>query len=606
VRYRIDERSIFSVKIIDIPIEDLPDMLSPTAACRPFLAIAAAASLLASVAAHAAPFAYVPLNGENQLAIVDLATNALVARLPTGRNPIGVSVNAGGNRVYVTNFDDGTVTVFDSLRNQVVSTIAVGADPVGVQVSPNGKTIAVANLGASASQASTTISLINAVNGQVAKVTVGSAPAVVSYDGSGSQLFVSNYLSHSISIIDTAGPRVTGTVNVAANPYSIAVNDAGTRVYAAHLRDSLGAQSLISVVDSTAARVVATIALDSDPQWIALNPAGTRLYVAKAVGSVSVIDTASNRLLFDFVMRVNAGPSGIEVSADGSRIYVVDNTNNEIAIFDAGSNRQVGSVSLGQKPIAFGNFVGPQTVSTGAEVPGPLSGVWWNPSESGWGIDFTQRGSNIFAAWFTYDSVGQPKWYVVPNCSMPAQNSCSGTVYQVTGPHYFGVEFNPAAANVTAVGSLSVNFSSNNAGVLSYTVNGISRTVGIERQMFASGPAPLINYTDLWWNPAESGWGMAITHQANVMFLAWYVYDDNGNPTWYVAPNCGVSAQGDGCAGRLYSTTGPPFGRNFDPTQVHTVDRGLVVLTFTDGNNGQIKYLVENIFLTKQITRQIF
>src|SRR6185312_8161912 len=39
-------------------------------------------------------------------------------------------------------------------------------------------------------------------------------------------------------------------------------------------------------------------------------------------------------------------------------------------------------------------------------APGPLSGLWWNASESGWGISFTQRLSNIFATLYTYDALG--------------------------------------------------------------------------------------------------------------------------------------------------------------------------------------------------------
>jgi len=72
------------------------------------------------------------------------------------------------------------------------------------------------------------------------------------------------------------------------------------------------------------------------------------------------------------------------------------------------------------------------------------------------------------------------------------------------------------------------------------------------------------DYTDLWWNPGESGWGIAVLHQFSVMFLAWYVYDSAGKPVWYVASNCGVNASLNGCSGVLYRTTGPAFGPTFD------------------------------------------
>ena len=38
-----------------------------------------------------------------------------------------------------------------------------------------------------------------------------------------------------------------------------------------------------------------------------------------------------------------------------------------------------------------------------------------------------------------------------------------------------------------------------------------------------------------WWNPDESGSGYSIEIQDNYMFIALYVYDEAGNPTWYSA-----------------------------------------------------------------------
>ncbi len=32
------------------------------------------------------------------------------------------------------------------------------------------------------------------------------------------------------------------------------------------------------------------------------------------------------------------------------------------------------------------------------------------------------------------------------------------------------------------------------------------------------------NYSDLWWNQNESGWGMMLNHQGDVIFAPWYTY----------------------------------------------------------------------------------
>src|SRR5690242_9632895 len=40
------------------------------------------------------------------------------------------------------------------------------------------------------------------------------------------------------------------------------------------------------------------------------------------------------------------------------------------------------------------------------------SDLWYIPTESGWGIQFVQRGNIIFFTMFVYDATGKPIWYV--------------------------------------------------------------------------------------------------------------------------------------------------------------------------------------------------
>jgi hypothetical protein len=245
-----------------------------------------------------------------------------------------------------------------------------------------------------------------------------------------------------------------------------------------------------------------------------------------------------------------------------------------------------------------------------AHATGPLSGLWWNANESGWGVHFTQRGNNVFAAWYTYDARGNPKWYVstcaLPNGTIGTIGICNGTVYEVSGPTFFGTSFNPALVNPVNAGALQVNFQSADNGSMTYSgIAGQTRTVAITRQPLSGGTAPpAINYTDIWWGGlAESGWGMAITQQFNTIFLAWYVYDATGKPMWYVAT---CTLNGTTCAGDLLRTTGPPFGATFDASQVHSFVAGTVSVDFTDGNNATLSYTVNRVSGTKNITRQLF
>jgi len=133
----------------------------------------------------------------------------------------------------------------------------------------------------------------------------------------------------------------------------------------------------------------------------------------------------------------------------------------------------------------------------------------------------------------------------------------------------------------------------------------LARTVSMVRQPVGVGTTtPAVDYSDLWWNPNESGWGMAMAQQNANIFLAWYVYDATGKPVWYVASNCTVS--GSSCSGALYSTKGPPFGPTFPPNQITVATAGSVIVSFIDANNAVLSYTVGNVTATKIITRQLF
>ena len=245
------------------------------------------------------------------------------------------------------------------------------------------------------------------------------------------------------------------------------------------------------------------------------------------------------------------------------------------------------------------------------KTPAELSGLWWGgPAENGWGIDFTQRGSAMFVAFYTYDAAGNPKWYVSDNCAMPASAAthglCTGNLYEVTGASpLFGVASSGTGGSASKVGTLQVDFADTSHATMSFTIGSVSRTVPIMRQLVRS--APTIDYTDLWYAGEQAkGWGMAISQQSSAMFLAWFVYDASGRPVWYVAPACAVVTSGNGCAGDVYQVTGPPFGPTFDPNKVQPTKIGTVALTFTDPNNGTMNYTVNGTTGSKTIIRQVF
>jgi hypothetical protein len=103
----------------------------------------------------------------------------------------------------------------------------------------------------------------------------------------------------------------------------------------------------------------------------------------------------------------------------------------------------------------------------------------------------------------------------------------------------------------------------------------VSAAVGVCEMVFASAlPATTatVNYTDLWWNPAESGWGVNMTQQGTTLYMTFYVYDRDATPMWISAllTKTGVSTNGEPIfTGDTYLSTGPWFGGPFTTPPFH-------------------------------------
>src|SRR6202158_6383245 len=81
------------------------------------------------------------------------------------------------------------------------------------------------------------------------------------------------------------------------------------------------------------------------------------------------------------------------------------------------------------------------------------SDLWYIPSESGWGIQFVQRGSVIFATRFVYDQFNIPIWYAATMSSV-GSFTWSGDLLLTNGPWFGTVPFNTSAATFRRVGTM--------------------------------------------------------------------------------------------------------------------------------------------------------
>lgn len=127
----------------------------------------------------------------------------------------------------------------------------------------------------------------------------------------------------------------------------------------------------------------------------------------------------------------------------------------------------------------------------------------------------------------------------------------------------------------------------------------------------AQRPATLATeYTDLWWNPQESGWGLNVVQQGETAFITLFVYGPDGRPTWYFASNARVYAldwEGNpSFRGALYQAKGPWIGEAFDPAKVEARPVGELRIEPRPEGRTFLEYTAEGVTVSKEIHRQTF
>jgi hypothetical protein len=261
--------------------------------------------------------------------------------------------------------------------------------------------------------------------------------------------------------------------------------------------------------------------------------------------------------------------------------------------------------------------------------PQDYHGLWWNPAENGWGVSvFDQGNITLSSVLFVYGIDGNPTWYVAPNVSDCAVEftpfldvTCGGKIYQTNGPWFGAGPFNPASVTVRDVGDWSGDFVGPFGG--GTPSRGLSLTVNIDGTSFKrSGLVPQdisgsaaanysqvdSKYTDLWWNPDESGWGVGVFHYKTTVFAVLFVYSATHQPTWYVLSLNESTQAGDksqrSFEGPVFMTHGSWWLTSpFKLSDVHTVGNARLVFP-SEGVNASLSYTIDGNTVQTVIRRE--
>ncbi|MGQ0800859.1 MAG: nidogen-like domain-containing protein, partial [Pseudomarimonas sp.] len=278
--------------------------------------------------------------------------------------------------------------------------------------------------------------------------------------------------------------------------------------------------------------------MSGDGRFVGFVTAATNLDPTSAdtngVADLVVVEVEEKR-----VSRLATTDSGQQ--ADGSANRPSFNFDGSRLSFDSAAGNLAAGAVAGQ--------LGVYQRANPLSIPNPelLSATWWDPSESGWGLFTADQGNVLATGWFTYDSDGEPTWFLLTPSGRGADGSYVGSIERYTGVPFDRTPGN-AAETSAILGQGSVRFSGTEQLSLTYTVNGTTQTKSLSRFPFAASelrctasPTPsratATNFSDLWWGGATGsvGWGLHMSHIDNNLFATWYTYDSDREPVFFVA-----------------------------------------------------------------------
>jgi poly(3-hydroxybutyrate) depolymerase len=169
------------------------------------------------------------------------------------------------------------------------------------------------------------------------------------------------------------------------------------------------------------------------------------------VGSIRLTPRADGRMLFDYVVDGAVGMKLIERLVPGP---------NPTCLASSGSRAQARNAT----------------------------DKWWNPAESGWGMQLSEYGDNVFFSWYTYAQDGAPMWI-------------AGALERTSGRRFAGPLLRPdrgiplsqinaqqaTSFPLPTVGNAVIEIIDGETARFEFTLDGVSRQRTIRRFEF-SGP----------------------------------------------------------------------------------------------------------------------
>lgn len=320
-------------------------------------------ALCLALPALAQPLVYVTDPGSQRVTVVNSGNNTILRKLPGLNESRAVTITPDGQRVYVAftaTSSKGAVAVIDGTKvanknvNPVIQTLEVGGEPIALTVDAQTDLLYVADAGANEVDAYK-LDKIDPEDPQPAdQYTLSGSLDAMALSPDGKTLALASASEKAITLYNlrkrAAQAKATTTVPLDAAPRALGFSKNGEALW-------IATDDGFAVYSFASASVEAT-KLQGGTTSVAAAPRTRKVYFGANNGKTVYVHNIGNDTLSNIA--VDGVVSGLALSADGTRLYVVQSCQDcGIDVVSTDDDKAFHQTKFGSHSATTGDFAGP-------------------------------------------------------------------------------------------------------------------------------------------------------------------------------------------------------------------------------------------------------
>ena len=305
--------------------------------------------LFASTGCVAQPRLLALSKSDHTLAILDPASNRVLARVPVGNDPHEVIAAADGKTAYVSSYGGGSFHELDII--DLISMRSLKTIDTRPLFGPHGLVFTDGKVWFTA-EGSKAVGCYNPSSGKVewSMGTGQDRTHMIYVDKNADNIYTTNVSSGTLSILEKTTSGQRGNWEQTVIPLSNGVEGFDVSPEGKELWAVASDNGKIYIVNPGTKKVIETIdAKIAGANRLQFTPEGKRVLITSLrAGSVFIYDTKSRKEIAQ--VKVGTGAAGIMVPPDGLKAYIACSPDNYIAVIDLKTLKVTDHINVGKNP----------------------------------------------------------------------------------------------------------------------------------------------------------------------------------------------------------------------------------------------------------------